>query len=91
MVWRPPWKKAGLRNEQRQQLKTITECGDHLMTILNDLLDFSKIEANRIDIEKAPFQLGDIVRRVESLHRLKAEEKGLSFKVSCCGDFDVIR
>ncbi len=72
----------GLSIEQARKLKVIRESGDHLLSILNDILDFSKIEANRIDFEKAPFRLSDIARKVESLHSLKAREKGLEFSVS---------
>ncbi len=77
--------ESGLSPDQLRKLSIIRDSGDLLMTVLNDLLDFSKIEANRIEIERAPFRYCDIARKVESLHALKAEEKGLEFSVECNG------
>ncbi len=81
---------SGLKPEQLQQLKVISDSGDLLMTVLNDLLDFSKIEANRIEFEQAPFRPCDIARKVESLHGLKAQEKGLDFNIDCNHDSDML-
>ncbi|MEQ8934876.1 MAG: ATP-binding protein [Amphiplicatus sp.] len=73
---------SDLSDEQAKKLRIIRESGDHLLSILNDILDFSKIEANRFEFEQAPFRLSDIARKVESLHSLKAREKGLEFSVA---------
>jgi CheY-like chemotaxis protein len=67
--------------EEREMLGVIREPGRALMTILNDILDFSKMEAGRLDLETAPVSLPEIGRRVEAVHALKAEEKGLGFSV----------
>lgn len=77
-----------LSAEQSRKLAIIRESGDLLLTILNDLLDFSKIEAGRIEFESAPFTLGDVARRVEDLHGMKAKEKHLTLSVACEGDCD---
>ena len=77
---------SDLNPAQRRQLKIIRDSGDLMMTVLNDLLDFSKIEASRIEIEQAPFRFCDIAGKVESLHRLQAQEKGLEFSVTCTSD-----
>ncbi|MEE2690745.1 MAG: ATP-binding protein [Pseudomonadota bacterium] len=76
---------SGLTPEQAHKLRIIRESGDLLLAILNDILDFSKIEANRIEFETAPFRFADIARKVESLHSLKAREKGLDFSVDIAG------
>jgi two-component system, sensor histidine kinase len=83
--------RSDLTPEQDEKLKTIRESGDLLLTVLNDLLDFSKIEANHIEFEEAPFDLRDIAKRIESLHRPQAERKKLTFSVTCEGDCDVRR
>ncbi|MHA7870739.1 MAG: ATP-binding protein [Hyphococcus sp.] len=76
---------SDLDDEQKAKLKTIRESGDLLLIVLNDLLDFSKIEANHIEFEEKPFELSEITKRVEQLHRSQAEKKGLQFSVSCEG------
>ncbi len=80
-----------LTQTQQEKLKIVRDCGDLLMMVLNDLLDFSKIEANKIELEKAPFSFSEIARNVESLHALKARQKGVDFRVECDGDADALR
>lgn len=80
-----------LTSDQQAKLKVISESGDLLLSVLNDLLDFSKIEANRIEFEERPFELSDVSRRVEDLHRDQAEAKGLDFHVDCEGGCDELR
>ncbi len=83
--------QSKLTAAQQEKLKIVRDCGDLLMMVLNDLLDFSKIEANKIEIEKAPFSFADIAGKVKNLHGLKAEEKGLDFRVECSGDAEAMR
>jgi CheY-like chemotaxis protein/anti-sigma regulatory factor (Ser/Thr protein kinase) len=47
--------------------------------VLNDVLDMSKIEAEKLSLEATHFLPGELVNKVEALHRLKATEKGLAF------------
>jgi two-component system, sensor histidine kinase len=77
---------GSLTKEQREKLKIISDSGDMLMMVLNDVLDFSKVEAGKIQIENAPFSLEDIARRSERLHAPKAKEKGIDFSIKCEGD-----
>ena len=82
---------SDLTPDQQEKLRIIRDSGDLLMMVLNDLLDFSKIEANKVSLETAPFSFTEILRKVESLHRLKAQEKGLAFTVVCNGDGEALR
>ena len=68
--------------EQRDMIGIIRDSGESLVTILNDILDFSKIEAGLLELDVSEFAPTDLARRVASLHRLKAREKGLEFAVS---------
>lgn len=67
--------------DQRRMIGTIRRSGEALLTILNDILDMSKIEAGKMELEQLAFSPADIAERVEDLHRLAAEEKGLAFEV----------
>jgi PAS domain S-box-containing protein len=68
-------------DEQRQWLSIIQSSAQSLTRIINDVLDFSRIEANELKIEKAPFNLAQIVTTLEMMHRPLAVEKGLGFRV----------
>lgn len=67
--------------EHRRMIGTIRRSGETLLNILNDILDMSKIEAGKMELEQLPFSPVEVAQRVEDLHRLKAEEKGLDFEV----------
>lgn len=73
--------QTALSEPQQRMLKVVTDSGDALMTVLNEILDLSKIEAGKMEIETAPFDLSGLIRSVAALHALKAEEKGLKFDV----------
>jgi CheY-like chemotaxis protein len=47
--------------EQREYLRGIKSSAESLMALINDILDFSKIEARKLEIEKTPFNLEDLI------------------------------
>lgn len=65
----------------KHMLGIIRDSGQTLLSVLNDLLDMSKIEAGKLILENVAFCPVDILERVENMHRLAAEEKGLSFEL----------
>lgn len=66
---------------QRDSLESIIGCGDHLLSLINDVLDLSKIEAGCIELVVAPCDLYDLVKRVGGIVRQRAIGKGLDFVV----------
>jgi PAS domain S-box-containing protein len=52
---------SNLTPEQREYLRGIKSSAESLMTLINDILDFSKIEARKLEIEKTPFNLEDLI------------------------------
>ena len=70
-------KDAAMPENQRQNLDIINRSGEHLLILINDVLEMAKIEAGRVQLEEAPFDLGNMVRDVEDMMRLRAQEKNL--------------
>ncbi|MFU8882370.1 MAG: ATP-binding protein [Rhodobacterales bacterium] len=66
---------------QKQMIDVIRSSGETLLAILNDILDLSKIEADKMELEVIPFRLDEVAQRIETLHSLKAREKGLRLEV----------
>ncbi|MBT8486914.1 MAG: response regulator, partial [Phycisphaerae bacterium] len=62
--------------------ETIQRQARHLLDIINDILDLSKIEAGKMTLESVDVSPFAIIGEVESLMRLRAEEKGLELR-SC--------
>ncbi|MCF8168028.1 MAG: response regulator [Rhodoferax sp.] len=73
--------KTDLTSKQRDYLQKINASGTALLNVINDILDFSKIEAGKMDLEKAPFWLDDVLDRMSTVVSLKAHEKGLEFLI----------
>ncbi len=65
----------------RDQLTRVEDSAKALLGLLNDILDFSKIEAGRMTVERIPFDLWNLLDRVQSLMAERASEKGLLFNV----------
>ena len=67
--------ETGLSDEQRQYAETITQSGEALLSILNDILDLSKVEAGRLDPDISTFNLAEVVEGVVDLFGVKARNK----------------
>jgi PAS domain S-box-containing protein len=66
-----------LTNEQRNHLQTVKFSAENLLRLLNDVLDFSKLEANRLELERAPFDLREALGATLRMFALPANQKGL--------------
>ncbi|MCL2123425.1 MAG: ATP-binding protein, partial [Desulfovibrionaceae bacterium] len=64
---------------QRQYLNKIQASAKILLGVLNDILDFSKIESGKLQLEKAPFSIDDMLTTLTDLLQTQAEEKNLTF------------
>ena len=66
-----------LTPEQREYLRGIKSSAESLMTLINDILDFSKIEARKLEIEKTPFNLEDLLYETISPLAIQAHKNRL--------------
>jgi len=73
---------APLAAEQKEQVEAIVDSGKSLMAIVNDVLDLSKIEAGRLEITPVDHDLGHLMRRLQKLWIVRAEEKGIKLIVA---------
>ncbi len=68
-----------LTDSQKNGVDIIQRSGEHLLTLINDTLDLSKIEAQKLDLEPSDFHLPEFLKNIADIHRIRAEQKGLSF------------
>ncbi len=66
-----------LDEEQNEYLQTITQSGNALLTIINDVLDLSRIEAEKMELELLEFNLEQTAFEVINLLSIRAKEKKL--------------
>ena len=72
--------ETALAPEQREHVEIIRSSGETLLTLINDILDFSKIEANRMELERAPFDLRAVIQQTLALLKTRAAAKGLHLR-----------
>jgi len=70
-------KNSDLNPEQKQQINVAASSGRSLLTIINDILDFSKIEAGKLEFEKIPFDLVELVEETADVVAEGAYKKDL--------------
>jgi PAS domain S-box-containing protein len=66
-----------LTPEQRDYLEIVRKSADALLGVINDVLDFSKIEADKMDLDRVPFDLRELIGDTLSTLALRADQKGL--------------
>ncbi|MGL5192599.1 MAG: AAA family ATPase [Chroococcales cyanobacterium] len=63
---------------QKSGVKIIHKCGEHLLTLINDVLDLSKIEAGKMELQPNEFHLPEFLQSIADICRVRAESKGIS-------------
>ena len=66
-----------LTGKQRENLEVINRSGEHLLGLINDVLEMSKIEAGRSTFNQNSFNLHNMLKSLEDMFRLRADEKDL--------------
>jgi signal transduction histidine kinase len=74
-----------LDEEQLHSVSSIIRNGKQLLQLIESILDLSKIEADRIEIEKLPVSLSELVTDLNAAHAHVASEKGIKFSISFTG------
>ncbi|MEQ9143036.1 MAG: response regulator [Parvibaculaceae bacterium] len=68
---------SDLTERQLDFVDTITDSGESLLAILNDILDVSKIEAGALELEETEFNLERLIRSIMALMSVRAHTKDL--------------
>jgi signal transduction histidine kinase/ActR/RegA family two-component response regulator len=79
-----------LNPEQREFLGIVKTSAESLLTIINDILDFSKIEAGRLEIDRAPCDLRELLTGAVQAFTLRAVEKNLTLRSEIAPDVPAI-
>jgi len=79
-----------LSPEQRDYLTTVKSSAGALLEIINDILDFSKIEARKLELERVPFSVEELVRATVKEFSVQAKSKQLSVQCDFAADLPEI-
>lgn len=58
--------KSELPPRARDNLQKVQNSAHSLLNIINDILDFSKLEAGKVELERVPFHLDDVLQNVST-------------------------
>ncbi len=81
--------RTELDEKQRNYMTKVDAAAKGLLGIINDILDFSKIEAGKIQFERLPFSLEDVLQSLADLSVVKAQEKGLELMFDIGADVPI--
>jgi PAS domain S-box-containing protein len=68
-----------LGEKEQNQVEIIDQCGNHLLTLINDILDLAKIEARKLELSLAALHLPSLLQSVVEMCKIKAEQKKIDF------------
>ncbi|KQP35318.1 response regulator [Pseudorhodoferax sp. Leaf274] len=73
---------GALEGESLDLVRKIHAAGRTLLGTINHVLDISKIEAGRLEIERAPFRLDEVIDNVATIMGVNAGDKPLELVIS---------
>ena len=80
-------KEATLRPEERREmLSTVLSNAMRLLRLINTLLDLARLDADKMEVRKAPVDLGVFINGIASSCRSLALDKHINLTVSCADD-----
>jgi signal transduction histidine kinase len=79
-------REPGLDAGQRGGLVAIERCGQHLLTLINDILDMSRIEAGQMLVDEQPTDLAELLNDVHTIVAQRAAGKGLKLTLELAPD-----
>ncbi|MBE9184085.1 PAS domain S-box protein [Microcoleus sp. LEGE 07076] len=68
-----------LTAEQQESLNSVHQCGNHLLTLINDVLDLSKIEASKMELSPDNVHFASFIKSIVDLFQMRSQQKGIAF------------
>ena len=73
--------ETSLDEQQLEWVNVMMECGDGLLTVINDILDLSKVETGKITVEPRPTDLEKTFHLVFDLFQERAQQKKIDYQL----------
>jgi len=75
-----------LSQKQKEYVNIVRSSSRSLLELINDILDFSKIDAGKLDLEKIPMVIRDVVEEVADMFLEKSMDKELELIIDIADD-----
>ncbi|MDP3443428.1 MAG: ATP-binding protein, partial [Ignavibacteria bacterium] len=73
--------------QQLAYLDSIRSSGRSLLVLIDDILDLSKIESGKLQIEKNPLDMRNLISEITKVFKLQSEQKQIEFEIQIDNDF----
>jgi len=73
--------ETDLNSGQREYLTIVKDAAESLLSLINDILDFSKIEASKLELDRTPFRIRDVLG--DTMKALALRARGKDVEVAC--------
>ena len=70
-------RESPLDSEQKKYVHILSNSGEGLLDLINDILDLSKIESGHVELQETSFDVLEVVENISNLMALRAHEKNL--------------
>jgi CheY-like chemotaxis protein/anti-sigma regulatory factor (Ser/Thr protein kinase) len=70
---------TGLTTQQERLLRVLSDSGETLLVLINDIIDFARADDGALQLASSPFDVGALLTSVVDLFRPRATKKGLRF------------
>jgi two-component system sensor histidine kinase BarA len=77
--------RTTLSSRQADYLTAIRSSGESLQRLIDDVLDLSRIEAGRLELQREPFELDELLDALALMFGERAEARGLDLSILCLG------
>jgi PAS domain S-box-containing protein len=74
--------KETIAQDVKEELYKISNSGDLLLNIINDILDLSKIEAGRLELSPEQYEAASLINDTASLNLMRLGSKPVEFKLA---------
>lgn len=71
-------RSKSLKPAEKHLVRTLSDCGRHLIELISDVLDLSRIESGKLVLNEDVFRLRDLVEDTLGIFANKSREKGLT-------------
>ncbi|AFY86843.1 hybrid sensor histidine kinase/response regulator [Chroococcidiopsis thermalis] len=75
-------RSSRITEQEHKGISIISQCGNHLLTLINEILDLSKIEARKMELYPIEFHFPAFLQGVVEICSVRAEQKKIAFVYS---------
>ncbi|MCC7260436.1 MAG: sensor histidine kinase [Alphaproteobacteria bacterium] len=70
-----------LNTKQKERVRDINLCGNHLLQLINDILDFSKGDAGKMELQEEVFSVADVAEECIRIMSERARMQGVDLQM----------